>query len=64
MTTRAAEGELLATAEQMLLHVDTRAQRACPAEPAVAQKFAELAAAHATLLRPAEAGRAVGQKRA
>ncbi len=56
-------GELLATAEQMLLHVDTRAQKACAAEGTVAANVRELADAHAALPRPAEAGRAVGEKR-
>jgi len=58
-----AEGELLATAEQMLLHVDTQAGRAIPAEGPVAARLGEIAAAHASLPRPAEAGRAVGAAR-
>ena len=40
-------GDALATAEQMLLHVDTKAQRACPAEPAVLARLREVAEAHA-----------------
>jgi carnitine 3-dehydrogenase len=56
-------GDVLATAEQMLLHVDTKAGRACPAEAGVAGKLAELAGAHAALPRPAESGRHVGAPR-
>ena len=56
-------GDVLATAEQMLLHVDTKAQKAVPAEPAVLAKLRELAAAHARLERPKNAGRSVGQRR-
>ncbi len=53
----------LATAEQMLLHVDTNAQKVCSAEPAILTKFREVARAHADLPRPEEAGRAVGKSR-
>jgi carnitine 3-dehydrogenase len=56
-------GDVLATGEQMLLHVDTKAQKACAAEPAVLDRLRALAAAHAALPRPKDAGRAVGQKR-
>ena len=54
---------LLATAEQMLLHVDTKAQKACPAEPQVLARLREIAEAQAKLERPRDAGRAVGQRR-
>ncbi len=56
-------GNVLATAEQMLLHVDTEAKKAAPAEPAVLERLHSLAAKHAALERPPAAGRAVGQKR-
>jgi carnitine 3-dehydrogenase len=56
-------GNALATAEQMLLHVDTKAQKACPAEPQVLAKLRAVAEAQAGLDRPKEAGRAVGQRR-
>jgi carnitine 3-dehydrogenase len=56
-------GDLLATAEQMLLHVSTTTQKAYPAEPAVRLKVDELAAAHAALSRPRDVGRAVGAPR-
>lgn len=50
----------LATAEQMLIHVDTRAGRACPVEGEVRERLMRIAAAHAGLPTPREAGRAVG----
>jgi carnitine 3-dehydrogenase len=56
-------GRVLATAEQMLLHVDVKAGRACPAPQAVLAKLAPLAAAHRMLERPRVAGRAVGDSR-
>ena len=56
-------GDALATGEQMLLHVDTKAGKAAPAEPAVLEKLRSLADSHATLPRPDVVGRAVGQKR-
>ncbi len=55
-------GDVLATAEQMLLHVDTEAKKAAPAEPAVLERLHALAAKHADLERPPTAGRAVGQR--
>jgi carnitine 3-dehydrogenase len=59
----ATSGEVLATAEQMLLHVDAKTKRAAPAEPGVLARLHDLAAKHAALARPPTAGRAVGQKR-
>ena len=56
--------ELLATAEQMLLHVDTRRGRACPGQPDVVRRVRALCDAHGGLPRPEQAGRSVGaQKR-
>ena len=55
-------GDLLATAEQMLLPVDTKAGRARAAEPAVLAKLREVADAHAALPLPEQAGRSVGQR--
>lgn len=52
----------VATGEHMLLHVDNKAGRACPAPASILAKLNVLAAAHAGLPRPAEAGRAVGAK--
>jgi carnitine 3-dehydrogenase len=57
---RSSDDELLATAEQMLLHVDTTVGRAQPARPEILAKIARLAAAHAALPHPERAGRAIG----
>jgi carnitine 3-dehydrogenase len=61
--TRKGDGTVVATAEQMLLHVDTHAGRACPSEPPVRGRLAEVAAAQAGLPRPADGGRHVGERR-
>jgi len=53
----------LATAEQMLLHVDRRAGRACPARPDVLARVRRIAEAHAALPKPEHAGRRVGERR-
>lgn len=52
-------GNLLATAEQMYLHVDTQAERATPAPEPVRQRMERVARAHAALPWPEAAGRAV-----
>jgi carnitine 3-dehydrogenase len=49
----------LATAEQMLLHVDATTGRAAPAAPDLRAAVARVAAAHAPLPRPDGAGRAI-----
>jgi len=56
------DGRLLATGEQMLIHVSLETRRASDPEPAVAARLAELAEAHAGLGMPDGAGRAIGQK--
>lgn len=56
-------GALLATAEQLLLHVDAGTGRAAPAARDVLRRVARIAAAHAGLPRPERAGRAIGMKR-
>jgi carnitine 3-dehydrogenase len=56
--------DVIATAEQMLLHVDTAAERAVPAEGALRDAIAGLIARHAGLPRPEAAGRSVGPRRA
>jgi carnitine 3-dehydrogenase len=61
--TRLDDGVAVATAEQMLLHVDTRASRACPAEEPVRSHLARIAVAQAGLPRPADVGRHVGARR-
>ena len=60
---RSTDGEVVATAEQMLIHVDTKAGGAAPAEGAVLAALERLAAAHAKLKRPSAAGRYVGAAR-
>lgn len=54
---------VVATSEQMLLHVDTAAGKATPASAAIIAKLDELAARHQALPKPAHAGRYVGQPR-
>jgi carnitine 3-dehydrogenase len=54
---------LLGTAEHLLLHVDTAAGKASPADPAVLAALDRVAAAHAPIERPPAAGRHVGQRR-
>ena len=60
---RADDDTLVATAEHMMLHVDTAAGRSSPAAPALLATLDELAAHHGSLPRPAHAGRFVGQPR-
>jgi carnitine 3-dehydrogenase len=60
-TTLARGDEVVATVEQMCLHVDMKAGRTCPAAPQVLAKLMPIAAAHAALPRPGAAGR-VGRK--
>jgi carnitine 3-dehydrogenase len=57
------DGEVLATAEQMLLHVDTGVGRAAPADGEVLARARGLAARHATLPLPHRAGRSIGMAR-
>ncbi len=52
-------GTLLAISENMQLHVDTGAGRACPAAPEVLAKLQPIARAHAALPVPEGAGRAI-----
>jgi carnitine 3-dehydrogenase len=59
LMTRGGDGAELATAEQMLVHVDTAAGRAVPAAGTMLERVNELAARHADLPRPAGAGRAI-----
>lgn len=57
------DGAAVATVEQMLLHVDMRAGRTCPAAPKVLARLMPIAAAHKALPRPESAGRHVGQRK-
>lgn len=57
------EGAPVATVEQMLLHVDMAAGKVCAAAPAVRDRLAQIATAHAALPPPEGAGRHIGQRR-
>jgi carnitine 3-dehydrogenase / betainyl-CoA thioesterase len=54
---------LAAAAEHLLLHVDTTVPRASPADPALLDVLASVAAAHAGIPRPELVGRHVGMVR-
>jgi carnitine 3-dehydrogenase len=56
---RDGESEPVATAEQMLLHVDTRSGRAATSREPVRARVAELTEQHAALPRPERAGRSI-----
>jgi carnitine 3-dehydrogenase len=58
-----ASGDVIATAEHMLLHVDAKAGKAVAAPEEVLVRVRPIAAAHAALPMPEGAGRHVGQKR-
>ncbi|MFW8642617.1 carnitine 3-dehydrogenase [Rhizobium beringeri] len=58
-----ATGEALATAEHMLLHVDSKAGKATPAPAVILDKVKAIAEEHANLFAPEGVGRHVGQKR-
>ncbi|MBD9647903.1 carnitine 3-dehydrogenase [Ensifer sp. ENS09] len=60
----AATNEAVATAEQMMLHVDSKAGKAVTAPEKVLSKLRAITEAHAQLPTPEGAGRFVGQKRA
>lgn len=55
--------ELVATIEQLCLHVDMKAGRTVAAAPGVYAKLKAIADAHAELPLPQGAGRAIGQKK-
>ncbi|OKL44253.1 carnitine 3-dehydrogenase [Pseudovibrio exalbescens] len=50
------DGQVLATAEHMLLHVNTNTSRACPFLPQLAERLAALAPGQSNLEAPAYAG--------
>ncbi len=56
-------GELLATGEQMLTHVDMAQGRSSPMPPELHAKVHTILAAHARLPRPAQAGASIGIRR-
>ncbi len=53
------QGDLLATSELMLLHVDTSGPRAAPFAPGIRTRLDSIAEAHAELPRPTRAGRSI-----
>ena len=55
----AEDGYQAATIELMLMHVDLTARRSSPLPAGVRDRIGRLAAAHATLARPAEVGRVI-----
>ena len=57
------EGRAVATAEQMLLHVDTKAGRAVEATGDVAERVSALAERHRSIPWPVSARRHVGERR-
>ena len=57
---RTSDSTLLATAEQMHLHVDTAHNKAAPIDGEVRSRLERLAGLHASLPSPAAAGRRVG----
>ncbi len=56
-------GELLATGEQMLLHVDMKAGRASPMPDWLLEHMQAIHAAHAALPRPRQVGASIGIRR-
>ena len=60
---RHADGRVLATGEQMLVHVSLETRAASTPAPHVAEALARIAAAHAALPAPEGLGRAIGQRR-
>ena len=59
----AETGALLATGEQMLVHVDMAAGRSAPMPAQLHARVQAVLAAHADLPRPAQAGRSISIKR-
>lgn len=53
------QGDLLATSDLMLLHVDTTAPRAMPFAPEIQTRLDRITGAHAELPHPARAGRSI-----
>ena len=58
-----ADDRVIATAEHMMLHVDSRSGRACRALPQIREKLDPIAAAHLNLPHHEVVGRYTGQKR-
>jgi carnitine 3-dehydrogenase len=60
---RADDDTVVATAEHMLLHVDTKVDKTVPASAEMVAELDRIAAQHRSLPHPTTAGRAVGQAR-
>jgi carnitine 3-dehydrogenase len=60
---RGRDDKLIATAEQMYLHVDTKAAKAAPADPKIRAKLESIRGDHAGLPPPPESGRPVGREK-
>ncbi len=60
---RRHDSAVVATGEQMHLHVDSKAAKATPVDPTVGAKLQALAKAHAALPVPAQKGRSIGMKK-
>ncbi|MEQ1497906.1 MAG: thioesterase family protein [Novosphingobium sp.] len=56
-------GVLLATGEQMLVHVSMAAGKSCPMPPKIQRRIALIRAAHSTLPVPLQAGRNIAIRR-
>jgi carnitine 3-dehydrogenase len=61
--THGQTGDLLATGEQMLLHVDMSGPRAAPIAPEVYRALQAIRDAHKDLPKPEQAGRSIGIRR-
>jgi acyl-CoA thioester hydrolase len=59
----AASGELLATGEQMLVHVDLAAGRSAAMPPELRARVQAIQAAHSALPLPSQAGRSIAIRR-
>ena len=60
---RTRDDVLVATGEQMYLHVDTRAGKATSMDPSVHEKLGRICVSQAGLAPPAQAGRHIGMSR-
>jgi carnitine 3-dehydrogenase len=60
---RGRDDKLIATAEQMYLHVDTKIAKAAPADPKIRAKLESIRSDHSGLPQPSEAGRPVGHEK-
>ncbi len=60
---RAADDALVATAEHMMLHVDTKVDKACPASETILANLTAIAVHHDRWPVPPQSGRHIGQGR-